>query len=203
MNSKNTSKQDEPPNRTVSRAMSCPNVYKKSQTTAFRRPSLVPMSSGQSILRRRESLLNFKRQSVSFGAVEFRLHHRTAGDNPSVSDRGPAFDLDWDYTDGPCESVDDYESRRTTENPRRSSKSSLRIKGREREKMLKYENDVSTLAIQTSIMSIKKAKADRVKTRKKMKKYEKIDEIGESLKRKLKKLFGKSRGSRKVDSLSQ
>jgi hypothetical protein len=201
--SDNSQQDKQPAIRTISRAVSCSDIDRKSPKKAFKRPSLVSMSSGRSILKRRESCPNFKReaQSVSFGAVEFRLHQRTAGDNPSVSDRGPAFDLDWEYTDGPCESIDDYESHRTTENPRRSM-IFLRVKGHEREKMLKYDNDVSTRAIQTSIMSINKAKADRMKTLKKMK-YEKIDYIGESLKRKVKKLFGMSRGSRKVDSLSQ
>ena len=199
--SSDNSRQGQP---TISRAMSCSYIEeRKSHRPDFKRPSLVSMSSGQSILKRRESCPNFKReaQTVSFGAVEFRLHQRTAGDNPSVSDRGPAFDLDWEYTDGPCESIDDYESLRTTENPRRS-KIYLRVKGHEREKMLKYDNDVSTRAIQTSIMSITKAKADRKKTLKKMK-YEKIDAIGESLKRKVKKLFGKICVSSKVESVSQ
>ncbi|GFH47194.1 hypothetical protein CTEN210_03669 [Chaetoceros tenuissimus] len=208
MSCRNNSLQNKSSNpRTVSRTMSCPDIDRKSQTTAFKRPSLVPMSSSRSILKRRESCPDFKRgaKTVSFGAVEFRLHQRTAGDNPSVSDRGPAFDLEWEYVDGPCESVDDYESHRTTENPRKANKSSLRINGRDRENILKYDNGVSTRAIQTSIMSISKAKADRKKTMKKGKKYEKINEIGENLSRKVKKLFGKSpRTSRKkVLSLSQ
>ena len=179
------------------RAMSCsvlnnlesvppPEIQSSSQQISCSKMSC------KSILRRSESCPEFGNGSVSFGQVELRLHQRTAGDNPSVSDRGPAFDLDWEYTDGPCESVDDYESHRTTANPRRSNKSSLRINGREREKMLKYDNNVSTRAIQTSIMSINKAKADRMKTMKTMKtmkKYEKINKIGESLKKKLKRII--------------
>ncbi|GFH47193.1 hypothetical protein CTEN210_03668 [Chaetoceros tenuissimus] len=188
---------DERP-RLKKRAMSCSVLdnlesgSQESQTTSQQISCSSEMPS-KSMLRRSESCPDFGNRSVSFGQVEFRFHQRTAGDNPSVSDRGPAFDLEWEYVDGPCESIDDYESHRNTENPRKANKSSLRINGREREKMLKYDNDVSTRAIQTSITSIQKAKADRAKTMKKGKKYEKIYEIVRNMKRKLKKSIFRKR----------
>jgi hypothetical protein len=80
------------------------------------------------------SFLNAKR-SVSFSTVEIHVHSRSLGDNPSVSS-GPPIALGQTVLVSELRTVDEYESFRVKEAPRRS-KRDLLLGRMDREDLLK------------------------------------------------------------------
>lgn len=104
------------------------------------------------------------KHGVSFGNVHVREHERTVGDNPCVSS-GPSLDFSWKYTDDtiPPTSVDEFEHMRTYLSPRRN-RSEMILYRMEREKILKYDNDVPRCEIAAAVRSINKTKSNRRQT---------------------------------------
>jgi hypothetical protein len=122
------------------------------------------------------------KHGVSFGNVHVREHERTVGYNPCVSS-GPALDLSWKYNDQtiPPTSVDDFEHMRTYIAPRRN-KSDLILYRMEREKILKFDNDVSRSEIAAAVRSINKTKSNRRQTLNNLK-YHHFEQTWEKMKR--------------------
>ncbi|GFH45510.1 hypothetical protein CTEN210_01984 [Chaetoceros tenuissimus] len=135
------------------------------------------------------------KNTVSFGVVEFRVHDRTVGDNPSVANGGAALDLDWDYSEGPSVTLEEFENHRTNIQPRRE-KSELLIRRREREKMLRYDHGVTRQEIASATRSINKQKANRRQTNHNLK-YQSLEEAAEKAKRFAQRLVGARKSTKK------
>lgn len=135
------------------------------------------------------------KNTVSFGVVEFRLHDRTVGDNPSVANGGAALDLEWYYSEGPSVSVEEFEDHRTNIQPRRE-KSEMVIRRREREKMLRYDHGVTRQEIASATRSINKQKANRRQTNHNLK-YQSMEEVAEKVKRFAQRLVGARKSTKK------
>jgi hypothetical protein len=135
------------------------------------------------------------KNTVSFGVVEFRLHDRTVGDNPSVANGGAALDLDWNYSEGPSVPLEEFEHHRTNIQPRRE-KSEMLIRRREREKMLRYDHGVTRQEIASATRSINKQKANRRQTNHNLK-YQSVEEVAEKVKRFTQRLVGARKSTKK------
>jgi hypothetical protein len=118
------------------------------------------------------SFLNAKR-SVTFSTVEIHVHSRALGDNPSVSS-GPPITLGQTVLGSDMRTVDEYESFRVKEAPRRS-KRDLLLGRMDREDLLKEygysrsdfveaENEVRKFQLQRRASS-RKSLLEKVKIR--------------------------------------
>lgn len=132
------------------------------------------------------------RKMVSFSSVQMRHHERTVGHNPSVSDNGPALDLAWEYDEETCIPLEEYEENRE---PRRN-KSDLMLRRHEREKILRFDHNVSKEDLKGAVKEIKKAKACRRDTLNRMK-YEGVHEVQEKFIRSAQRLLGMRRSTQK------
>lgn len=137
------------------------------------------------------------RKRVSFSSVQMRHHDRTVGHNPSVSDNGPALDLAWEYDEETSIPLEEYEENRE---PRRN-KSDLMLRRHEREKILRFDHNVSKEELKEAKKEIRKAKTCRRDTLNRMK-YEGVHEVQEKFIRRTQRFLGLRRSTKKeIDAL--
>ena len=139
-----------------------------------------------------ELVTSVTRKTVSFSSVQMRHHERTVGHNPSVSDNGPALDLAWEYDEETCIPLEEYEENRE---PRRN-KSDLMLRRHAREKILRFDHNVSKEELKNAVKEIKKSKACRRDTLTRMK-YEGVHEVQEKLIRSAQRLLGIRKSTQK------
>jgi hypothetical protein len=124
-------------------------------------------------------------RSVSFGYVKIRSYNRTVGVNPSVSS-GPALDFSWEFVTHKNVLLDDFEPHRECT---RRDKVGLVIRRRDREKILRFDFEVSAPRIAKCVRTINRTKSQRRQTLHNMK-FQGIEESFEAIKRRTLRLVG-------------
>eukprot|EP00536_Pseudo-nitzschia_multiseries_P010997 jgi/Psemu1/326264/estExt_fgenesh1_pg.C_3550005 len=131
-----------------------------------------------------DSAVQRQKASLQFSKIDIREYTRTVGDNPSCTN-GPPVGISWDYISIGDVDLDEYEKTR----PVRRDRSEMVLPRYMREDILKYECHLSRREITESVRQNVKIKNQRRTTINNLGRAEKLEEIMESLKRKLRRFM--------------
>jgi len=125
-----------------------------------------------------------QKNSLQFSKINIREYSRTVGDNPSCS-CGPPISISWEYNVIGDIDLDDYENSR----PPRRLQSEMVLPRYLREDILRFEWNASRKDITESVRQNVKIKHQRRTTINNLGKAEKLEELIESVLRKLRRLM--------------